>query len=294
MKPCRRTLSIKHQEFVTLRDFIKDQWGILLGDDKAYLIENRLSDIVLGSGCKNYGEFYLKLKYSPQSGALHGQVVDAISTHETLWFRDQHPFRIIEEYVLPQIYEEIRAGKRKGMDIWSAACSTGQEPYSIAMTALDFYKAMGRRDACRDQVKILASDISAATVSRAMAARYDTAAMRRGLDERRLENYFKKEGNNHWAVNEKVKELVSFREFNLMYPVQGVLGPFDVIFLRNVIIYFSDEFKQILFDRISRLLNPGGYLFLGTGETVKGYTNAFEVLEHNGAGFYQVKTRPRE
>lgn len=281
-------LQVTDQEFLLLREFIKEECGILLGNDKAYLIESRLSDLAKDSGCKTFGDYYLKLKHSSRSGVLRGQMVDAISTNETLWFRDQHPFEVLQECLLPQFHQEKIAGKRSGIDIWSAACSTGQEPYSIAMTILDFRPAKGPEGAYLEHTKIFASDISTTILAAAESGKYDSLAVKRGLGSRHLQRYFK-ENNNQWIVCDKVKEMVAFSQLNLKDPVYGIIGPFDVIFLRNVIIYFDDEFKKILFDRLARLLSPGGYMFLGTGETVNNYTDRFEILEHKKAMYYRVK-----
>lgn len=281
------TLRVNHQEFMLLRDFIKEQCGIMLGDDKAYLIENRLSRPAQDAGCKSFGAYYLELKHSSRSGSLRRKLVDAISTNETSWFRDQHPFVILQECLLPQLHEEKIAGKRSGVNIWSAACSTGQEPYSIAMTILDFSSANGPATAHLDQTKIFASDISGITLAFARAGKYDSIAIKRGLGAIHLNGYFKKE-DNQWLVGDKLKTMVTFAELNLKEPFYGLIGPFDIIFLRNILIYFDDDFKKILFDRFARLLSPGGYLFLGTGETVRNYTDKFEILEHKGAIYYRV------
>ncbi len=280
------TARITEPEFKLLRDFIEKQCGVLLGDDKAYLIENRLAGLLEESACSSFGEFYLKLKNSPSSRQLRELTVDAITTNETFWLRDQHPFDIFRERLLPEFREEILLGKREKINIWSAACSTGQEPYSIAMTALDFYRTSGGTPACREQVQILATDISSDAISGAKAGKYDAAAMARGLPSD-MERHFQKE-NASWVIRDNLKEMIAFKQFNLQGPFVG-LGQFDAVFLRNVIIYFSDTFKQDLLNRVARLLTPSGYMFLGAGETISGYTMAFDVLEHGGAIYYQVK-----
>ncbi len=283
-------LRIKVEEFKLLRDFIEMECGVLLGDEKAYLIENRLSKLVVKSGCRTFGEFYLRLRNAPRTDELRASVVDAITTHETLWFRDQHPFKILEACVLPEFQNAIKAGKRAGMKIWSAACATGQEPYSIAMTVLDFCLRSGHKeDFCHRLANILATDVSAAVLSVAESGRYDSNAMTRGLSPAYLDRYFRKE-DNAWILDPQIKKMVTFRQFNLKDPVAGIIGPFDIIFLRNVIIYFSESFKKVLLARVASLLNPGGYLFLGTGETVGGYSGAFDLLEHEGTIFYRIKT----
>ena len=282
-------LRINEQEFSLFRDFIEDACGIVLGEEKAYLIENRLSSLVQKSGCKSYGEFYLKLNHSPITDPLRTSVIDAITTHETLWFRDEYPFRIFRERLLPEFQQAIRENRRGAIHIWSAACSTGQEPYSIAMAISDFCRdSVCERRPCQDNARILATDISPVVLSQAIAGQYDVSAMSRGLSSEHRNRYFRKEGEQ-WVLLPEIRQMVAFRQFNLKDPVVGIIGPFDIIFLRNVIIYFSEALKKTLFARAARLLNPGGYMFLGSGETVGGYTNAFEMLEHRGTIFYRMK-----
>lgn len=270
-----------------LRIHIEDHSGISLGDDKAYLLENRLSALVFEIGCKSFGEFYLKLKHGADARALLDKAIDLISTNETLWFRDEHPFENLEKHVFPLLYEKIRSGGRSHIDIWSAACATGQEPYSIAMKAIEFFKQAGD-DACNKRVRIVATDISGAAIATARAGIYDATAMKRGLPAPYRDAHFKAV-NNRWAVSEAVKSLVTFKEYNLKHASHRDLGPFDVIFLRNVIIYFSDDFKKVVFEKIARRLKPGGFLFLGNGETVSGYSNAFDRLSENGLPFYKLR-----
>ncbi len=282
------TMRVTETEFNLLRNLIKERIGISLGDEKQYLIENRLTRLAGETDCNNFGEFYVRIKNCQPSARLWSAVVDAITTNETSWLRDQHPFVILSERLFPQFYREIREGKRKSVNIWSAACSTGQEPYSIAMKALEFYRTAGGEKACREQVQILATDISSEALSVAMAGKYDRFSTLRGLPEESVPRFFQKR-DDFWFVNECVKQIVAFKKINLQEPLFG-FGKFDVVFLRNVIIYFSDSFKQDLLNRIARVLNPGGYLFLGTGESATGYTSVFDVVEHGGALFYQVKT----
>ncbi len=283
-------LRITAQEFRLLSDFIEAECGVLLGNEKAYLIENRLSNLAKASGCRTFGEFYVKLKHSSRSDRIRSAVTDAITTHETLWFRDGYPFRVLQESLLPEFQKDIRAETRDSVRIWSAACSTGQEPYSIAITALDFYLKTGiGAESCHSQVAVLATDVSEKVLSAARTGRYDINAVSRGLLPGHLERHFRKEGNE-WVLEPKIKKMVTFRQMNLKEPISSNIGYFDIIFLRNVIIYFSEEFKKILFARAARLMNRGGYLFLGAGETVGGYSDAFDIIEYEGMIFYRIKS----
>lgn len=281
------TVRLTDLEFKLLRDLIYEQSGIFLTDNKAYLVEARLANLLEKSRSSSFGEFYLKVKNPAQSGALCNQMVDAITTNETSWFRDQHPYQVLKKKLLPELETQISAGQRKRISIWSAACSSGQEPYSLAMTILDFYGAKNNDSACHNWVNILATDISTSSLAMAAEGRYDAVSMNRGLQQDQLERYFKKK-DQVWIVEDRVKKMVSFRPYNLKSPTLGN-QTFDIIFLRNVMIYFPDSLKRELFDHMASHLAPGGYLFLGTGETSSGYTSRFEMLEFERAIYYRVR-----
>ncbi|MBN1848811.1 MAG: protein-glutamate O-methyltransferase CheR [Deltaproteobacteria bacterium] len=283
-------LPITKQEFILLRDLIERQFGITLRDDKAYLVESRLSNLVKEINGKCYGDLYRRITNGPDSKYWLGAVVDAITTNETLWFRDQYPFKTLEKQILPLFKEEITQGKRSRIQIWSSACSTGQEPYSIAMCVIEFYKSIHRENDCYQEVNVLASDISQKALSKAKTGEYDATSMDRGLSPEHTQRFFTKKAKE-WMVAENIKKLVTFKEVNLKTLGSNLGGPFDIIFLRNVIIYFSDPFKKTLFDHMSRLLSPKGYLFLGSGETVSGYTEAFEIIHDQGAIYYRLKKK---
>lgn len=273
-----------------LRDLIERQCGIKLRDDKIYLIESRLSNLVKEIGGNCYADLYRRITNAPDAKYWLGATVDAITTNETLWFRDQYPYKTLEKKIFPLLKEEITQGKRSQIEIWSGACSTGQEPYSIAMSALEFYKSINREDDCYKEVDILASDISQKALSKAKTGGYDATSMDRGLSPEYTERFFTKRAKE-WMIADNIKKLVKFKEVNLKNLSPNLGGPFDIIFLRNVIIYFSDSFKKTLFDHMTRLLSPKGFLFLGAGETVSGYTEAFEIIPYQGAIYYCLKKK---
>ncbi|MBF0103597.1 MAG: protein-glutamate O-methyltransferase CheR [Desulfobacterales bacterium] len=281
------TIQATNQEFQLFREFIEEKSGIFLGDNKKYLIENRLSPIVQKNSCRSYLELYLKLKKVNDSNPLMIDVVEAMTTNETLWFRDQYPFRILSETILPAYMREIQSGKRKKVSIWSSGCSTGQEPYSIAMTVMDYYQRKGLANQCKEQLSILATDLSESIIGQAKQGQYNHFTMQRGMPSTFYQKYFTQR-QNMWVLNQEIKELVTFKMFNLQASLEG-LGVFDVIFLRNVIIYFSDSFKRDLFNRLSKILTNEGYLFLGTGETVTGYTEKYNIIDNRTAVYYQLK-----
>ncbi|SPF38215.1 Chemotaxis protein methyltransferase 1 [Syntrophobacter sp. SbD1] len=274
-------------EFKLLRDLIYEHCGIFLTDNKAYLIESRLANLLEESRSSTFGEFYLKAKNSTQAGQLCMQMVDAITTNETSWFRDQYPYHVLRERILPEYDREIVEGKRKRINIWSAACSTGQEPYSTAITVLDFYSVLNKDSTCRNWVHILATDISPTSLAVANEGKYDAASINRGLQQKHLDRYFK-QNTNYWKIDDRVKAMISFKTCNLKSSVMA--EKYDIIFLRNVMIYFSDSLKRELLNRMAELLAPNGYLFLGTGETTGGYTTRFEMVGFQKAIYYRKKS----
>ena len=276
--------TITKEEFILIREFIEASCGISLGDHKEYLLENRLSKLLTESGCKTYKEFYLKAKNEPQSG-LRDKIVDAMTTNETMWFRDTYPFEILKQRVLPQFNQEALDGRRWNMRIWSAACSTGQEPYSTAMTLMDF--ARGEKQYKLAQCEITATDISPSAIYLATAGNYDDFAMERGLPAMYKSRYFMKKGR-FWSVKEELKKLIKFKIFNLQDSFTS-LGKFDIIFCRNVAIYFSAQLKKELFTKLAKSLTPGGYFFLGGSESITGFSDDFEMLKHNNGVYYRLK-----
>ena len=283
------TVDLNPQEFTLLSQFIEQQSGIMLKENKAYLIKNRLSHLVTEYGCRSFAEFYFRLRNEPKKSPMVTSVVDAITTGETSWFRDRHPFRILRNCFFPEYCREIADGRRRGIEVLSLGCSTGQEPYSIAMSALDVYGAFGGDKACGEQVNITGADISRTCLATAQKAEYDSVAMGRGLNPEYRDRYFRVSGTGTWLVKDKVRNLVNFRSFNIGDGIWD-LGLFDVLFLRNVIIYFSNALKLDIFKKLARIMNPGAVLFLGTGETVSGYTTLFDILEDAGAIYYRLKS----
>ena len=193
----------------------------------------------------------------------------------------------MREKILPQYDSEIAKGQRRRIEIWSAACSTGQEPYSTAITVLDFYGVARKDSACHNWVHILATDISPSSLARADEGRYDSLAINRGLPQKHLDRYFKQDAN-FWKIDDRVKKMVSFKPTNLKLPF-AMAQTFDIIFLRNVMIYFSETLKRELLNRVAKFLAPNGYLFLGTGETTSGYTQSFDMVEFQKAIYYRKK-----
>ena len=278
------TLNI--QEFELLRTLIEDECGIAVDDQKVYLIESRLAKLMVECGCENYGEFYLKAK-TPAETALREKIVDAMTTNETLWFRDTRPFMALREHLFPKFIQEIKDGKRNQLKIWSAACSSGQEPYSMVMIANELARLAQGGEHLLNKMSILATDISPSVLMLAKMGRYDGIAMSRGLPDEMKTRYFEEKGRV-WEIKPDIKKPVTFQKLNLMDSF-GTLPKFDLIMLRNVAIYFSAEAKKELFAKIAAQLNPDGILFIGSSETLMGYSQAFAMQEYQKCIYYQLK-----
>jgi len=280
-------LTVSTEEFNLLRDLIRGDCGIDINDNKTYLIESRLTHLVVETGSHSFMEFYEKAKGSTDT-KLRDKIVDAITTNETLWFRDQSPFIALKEAVFPQLFEALSKGKLSEIRIWSCACSTGQEPYSIAMTADQFASENGySRFLKSGQFKILATDVSSSALMLARLCRYDQLAMSRGLPDDYRERYFTQQ-NNVYVLNDTIKNMVTFQKFNVMDPFTG-LGQFNIVFLRNVAIYFADDFKKELMNKVASVIVPDGYFFLGASEFFRNSQEHFTACDHERCHFYQRK-----
>ena len=272
---------ITPQEYEAFRKFLQDACGILLGENKQYLVKSRLRKIADENGMASLGELTDRLK-QPGRAMLREQVIDAMTTNETLWFRDTHPFRILTEILLPELSERKTI---QPLRIWSAACSTGQEPYSIAMT-IDEYKRL-RPGKLRADVKITATDISKTVLESARRGEYEMLAIGRGLSPERQRNYFMPMAGGGWQIKPDLKRVVEFKELNLLE--RYMLGKFDIIFCRNVLIYFSAELKKDILTRMHATLNPGGYLVLGASESLNGLPDLYEMVQCHPGIIYRRK-----
>ena len=274
-------------EFRQLRDYIEKSCGIALGDEKAYLVENRLAGLLAEAGCTSFDELYRKATADPALG-LRDKIVDAMTTNETSWFRDSYPFDVLQRIVLKKFADEIAAGKRRRIRIWCAACSTGQEPYGVGIVLQEF----SRKNPVLplERTEIVATDISPSVLFLAVAGRFDTIAMSRGMPADIRDRYFACSGRT-WVVSDMIRKMVTFRKLNLQDDFSS-LGRFDIVFCRNVMIYFSDSFKRQLFPRLASVLNPGAYLFLGASESASNYTDKFTYINENKHMYFQFGREP--
>lgn len=271
------------EDYEEFRAFLAEACGITLGDNKQYLVSSRLSPLMLEHNIVTIRELIERVRRDRRS-SLTERIIDAMTTNETQWFRDQFPFEILKQTILPG----IPRNRAQPLRIWSAACSSGQEPYSIAISVHEYL--LRNPGAFPGGVQILATDISPTVLKQAALGVYDGVAIARGLTAERRQRYFLPEGAQ-WAIKPDVRRLVSFREFNLCQGYEA-LGRFDVIFCRNVLIYFAPERKRDIIMRMAQALHPGGYLFLGAAESISTYSDAFEMLRLEGGIVYRLKPRP--
>ena len=281
------TMKINSTDFQLLKEYIEKQCSIVLRDSQQYLLESRLYKLLAQYNCESFRDFY-NLAQSGTVPGLTEKIVNAMTTNETFWFRDSHPWKHLQEYLLPEWESRLKTSSER-IRIWSAASSMGQEAYSISML-IDSYCRRMSACALQQQVEIIGTDISTAALYVAISGNYDDIAMTRGFSEpwdAYRSRYFVKK-HKVWEISEELRKVVHFQHFNLQAPFDS-LGKFDLICLRNVIIYFSDQFKITLFDKIANSLNPGGYLLLGASETPIRYTSRFKIKKLGHSTFYRLK-----
>jgi len=251
-------------DYEFLRKLLKERSGLDLSSDKQYLVESRLIPLARRAGLSGIGELVQKLKGG--TAPLTTEVVEAMTTNETFFFRDKIPFDHMKEAVLPALVQ-ARASRR-ALRIWCAASSTGQEPYSIAMCVKEFAGLAGWR------VEIVATDLSQEVLEKSKAGIYSQFEVQRGLPIQMLVKYFKQIGEL-WQLSADIRGMVQHRQLNLLQDFSH-LGTFDVIFCRNVLIYFDQDTKIGIFERMSKMLEPDGVLALGAAESVVGISDAFK------------------
>ena len=268
-------------QYDDFRHFLEQSCGIVLGDNKHYLVTSRLNRLTHEFSFSNLGALLDALKKN-NDNKLKERVIDAMTTNETSWFRDSYPYELLRENLLA----EFAKARTPRLRIWSAACSTGQEPYSISMTINEFQqKNPGQLNV---PLEIVGTDISSTVLNIAKAAKYDELSLSRGISESRRKQFFTQVDGNRWQLTDKLRTPVRFTEINLLQSY-NLLGRFDLIFCRNVLIYFSSELKTDILTRMSQILNPGGYLVLGGSESPTGYCRSFEMVRFPQGVVYRLK-----
>jgi chemotaxis protein methyltransferase CheR len=275
-------MTLAAEDFRYISDLVHRHSAIVLEPGKEYLVESRLTPVVREEGGGTIAQLVQRLQ-SRREPSLTAKVVQAMTTNETSWFRDQHPFDLFAGHLLTSA-AAIRAAERS-LDVWCAAASTGQEPYSLAMLLQDWLLAHpGWR------ARIVATDIDEQVLARARTGRYSQLEVNRGLPVSRLVRHFTRAGTD-WELAEEVRRMVHFRQLNLAAPSGSAVETYDVVFCRNVLIYFDTTTKRAILERMKRALRPGGFLVLGSAETTLNIDDDFERVQIDRATCYRVRTR---
>ncbi|HKJ84272.1 MAG TPA: protein-glutamate O-methyltransferase CheR [Mariprofundaceae bacterium] len=271
--------------FNYIRDFLRRRSGLVLDEAKAYLLETRMFPVMKQHGLDSLNALANAVQRD-ENGEIALDAVHAMTTNESLFFRDKYPFEALREHIFPELEE--RLGPYDRVNIWSAACSKGQEPYSIAMTAIQSLSNANRR------VRITASDLDRQILQYAETGKYTQMEVQRGLAIQQLVRYFDQQGEM-WRIRDEIRNLVSFQYANLISDALlqdlDVNGSFHVVFCRNVLIYFDPEERKHVIDRIAHAMVPGGYLITGAAETVKGVHSDWEIFSFSGRRLWRLKKR---
>ncbi|GAB6067183.1 protein-glutamate O-methyltransferase CheR [Methylothermus subterraneus] len=265
---------LTQEEFQAIREFLYRHTGIVLADNKRYLVESRLRDL-LQSHSTSFSQWISYLRADTLPAEFRTRLIEALTTNETFWFRDAQQFELLQNQLLPKL------SHRRPIRIWSAACATGQEPYSIGICV---HEARRLKPGLKVEVQILGTDLAGSALQIAKQAVYSDLATARGLSPELKQRYFLPHPNG-WQLKPEVRRLVSFQQLNLLDSF-AALGQFDLIFCRNVLIYFSPELRRQILERLAELLLPHGYLFLSSTESLPPGLNRLSPVIAHGVRYY--------
>ncbi|MDH3356360.1 MAG: protein-glutamate O-methyltransferase CheR [Desulfobacteraceae bacterium] len=278
-------IKVATDDIKAISKYILDISGIDLNEGKAYLIETRLGGLIKEYECSSYRDLCSKAK-TDSNKSIENKIIDAISTNETLFFRDSGPFEVLQHKILPDLIDR-RTEKSSGLlpipiRIWSTACSTGQEVYSIAIVLKELLPDLNKYN-----IKLLGTDISDSAIKQASYGTYNKFEIERGLSKEKLQKYFIPNGGN-WKISDELRAMVSFTKRNILESFMG-LGKLDIIFCRNVAIYFDLEERKKLFENIASVLEPDGFLIIGSTESLTGICPIFEPKRYLKTIYYQLR-----
>jgi chemotaxis protein methyltransferase CheR len=284
-------MHVSPQEFRDVQTLVRTLCGLVLTDDKTYLVQTRLESVVQAHGCQTFAEYLGRLQQT-HAILMRDELVEALTTGETSFLRDTHPFEEFRQQIMPALANLVRQRIEEQQPIprariWSAGCSTGQEPYSLAMCIHDFLSANPGLGLRPTHFPILATDVSSKSLSIAKEGRYPERDLDRGLSTEMRSRHFNPQGEN-WTVKSELKRCIEFRRLNFIDRVTN-LGPFDVIFCRNVLIYFDTPTRQRLCEQFHQLLTPGGLLIIGSAESLYGLNTPFQSEPIGGSTGYRKK-----
>ncbi|WP_144395149.1 CheR family methyltransferase [Pleionea sediminis] len=273
---------ISSDTYGKFQKILHEKTGILLGDNKQYLVSSRLSGFIKEKNIDTF-ERLLDEVSRPNGMTILQQVIDRMTTNETLWFRDSFPFKFLISHILP----ELKSNGKNNINIWSAACSSGQEAYSIIMS-IEEHLRTSMRQPIPDSIEILGTDISTRMLAQARQGEYQSLEIARGLSEEMKSRYFETEDGRTFKINPELKKRVRFTSLNLMQLPYRSVGKFDIIYCRNVLIYFSGELKENVINGLADCMHPGGYLFLGASESMPSSIKRFKMIRCNPGLAYQL------
>jgi chemotaxis protein methyltransferase CheR len=270
-------MSISTTAFNFVREVVRAESAIVLEPGKEYLVESRLLPLARQGGHPDVDAYVKELSTRRNATALK-QVVEALTTNETSWFRDSDPFTALRQSIFPGL---AKTRSTRHLRVWAAACSSGQEPYSILMTAQDTPELAGWK------IDMLATDLSQEMLDRAQKGEYSQLEVNRGLPATTMVRHFERSGLN-WRINPTLAAQVQFRQLNLVRPFPP-MGRFDVVFLRNVLIYFDLATKRDILRRVRQVMAPDGHLFLGAAEMTMGVDDAWERVPAGRSSVYKIR-----
>jgi chemotaxis protein methyltransferase CheR len=271
-------MTISDADFQYIRNVVYQKAAIVLEEGKAYLVESRLQPIARREGFGSLSEMVSQLRGRPVNG-LHWKVVEAMTTNETYFFRDVYPFEALRETVLPELIK--RCAAQRQINIWCAASSSGQEPYSVMMVLREHFPELSNWS-----INFIGSDISKQMLERCRDGCYSQLEVNRGLPASLLVKYFQKIGTQ-WQIHDNLRRAIDFRQINLAEP-WPLLPPMDIVFIRNVLIYFDLQTKKYIMARLRKVLKPGGCVFLGGAETTFNIDESFERVQVSKSAYYQA------
>lgn len=269
--------NISEDDYTLFSEFLERTCGIVLGPTKQYLVRSRLAPLMRKYDYSSLSQVINDV-INGRNRSLRDCAIDAMTTNETLWFRDKYPFELLHTDLLPKF-----KGNRQAVRIWCAAASSGQEPYSIAMIASEYQRA----NPGFAGVQIVGTDLSTEMLQKSKDGVYDSLSLSRGLSEERKRQFFDDADNSSKKVKSDLKRMVLFRQLNLL-DSYATMGKFDIVFCRNVLIYFAPEIKSAILQKIASVLNKGGILFLGASESMAGLSDEFDMIRCS-PGLYYVK-----
>jgi len=286
------SIQMNNDDYHIIVKYVFDICGIVLGDDKQYLIEQRLSPILDEFGCADFSQLARKLSLGETTFLTREKMLNAMTTNETSFFRDDHPYVTFREKIMPEMMDIVvqrkeRSWQRRGpkVKMWSVAASTGQEPYSMAMIIADVVANKGMGLTTMEDFGILGTDISSKVLAKAMEGKYGPLEVARGLSPEMRRKYFVQDGE-YYVINNQIRHIVEFKAFNIQDQFTQI-GSFDVIFCRNILIYFTDDAKRRILSQLYQTLAPNGYLLLGSAENMYNLNDEFTTERYGATTVYR-------